>query len=264
MALTQLQRDVMACIAKNRSSTSYVAGGIALNRNWPRLSDDIDVFHDTDEEIGARADLDVETLRQDGFKVNVVVNIYGCVEAEVSKAGATTIIQWMSETRTRFFPLVRDVEWGARLHPADLAVNKVLAASSRTKARDYVDLIAIDEDYCPLGAIVMAASGKPPHYSPIRIIEEIRRRGQSIPSEEFAAVRGLPPESSVNTLREKLNNCLVRAERYVLDAPAEIVGMLAVDASGAPVAVSSAEDTGVMFRKATAEFEVMPDLRDKV
>ncbi len=52
MALTQLQRRIMAVLASNRTRTSYVAGGLVLNRDWPRMSDDIDVFHDTDEEIG--------------------------------------------------------------------------------------------------------------------------------------------------------------------------------------------------------------------
>jgi hypothetical protein len=258
MALTQLQRNVMACIAKNRSGTSYVAGGLALNRNWPRLSDDIDVFHDTDEEIGARADLDIETLRQAGFKVNVVVNIYGCVEAEVSNAAAATIIQWMSETRTRFFPLVRDEEWGARLHPADLAVNKVLAASSRSKARDFIDLVSIDENYCPLGAVVMAACGKPPHYSPVRIIEEIRRRGLSIASDEYESVKGLQPGYSAAIVRDKLAAALDRAEAYVRRAPAETVGLLALDAAGVPVQVLAIDEAGVIFRHATPEPEVMP------
>lgn len=50
MALTDLQKHVMRCLATNRSETSYVAGGVVLNRDWPRRSDDIDVFHDTDEE----------------------------------------------------------------------------------------------------------------------------------------------------------------------------------------------------------------------
>ncbi len=44
------------------------------------------------------------------------VNIYGCVEASVKRGGKGTLVQWMSESRTRFFPLVRDAEWGARLH----------------------------------------------------------------------------------------------------------------------------------------------------
>jgi hypothetical protein len=62
MVLTGLQRSVLRSIAKNRSDTSYIAGGVALNMDWPRLSDDIDIFHDTDEEIGIAAERDIQTL----------------------------------------------------------------------------------------------------------------------------------------------------------------------------------------------------------
>lgn len=59
MALTPIQKDVMASIAGNRSDSSYIAGGLVLNMDWPRMSDDIDIFYDTDEEIGSAADADI-------------------------------------------------------------------------------------------------------------------------------------------------------------------------------------------------------------
>lgn len=46
MALTDLQKGIVKCLAANRSDTSYVAGGLVLNRDWPREPDDMDVFHD--------------------------------------------------------------------------------------------------------------------------------------------------------------------------------------------------------------------------
>lgn len=260
MVLTTLQKKVMASIARNRSDSSYLAGGLALNKDWPRLSDDIDIFHDTDEEIAESAERDIETLRNDGFKVDIEVMIYGCVEAAISKGGASTLIQWMSETRTRFFPLVRDQEWGARLHHSDLAVNKVLAASTRTKARDFVDLLLIEERFCHLGAVILAASGKPPHYSPVRIIDEIRRRGLSVSTEDLESVKGLPADFSAARIREELNAALDRAESYVRAAPADLVGLLAVDSRGIPIEVS--DTTPHQLRKATSEPELLPTLPD--
>lgn len=260
MALTLLQKDILASISANRSETSYIAGGVVLNKDWPRLSDDIDIFHDTDEEIGAAADLDIGKLQSDGLGVNVIVRIYGCVEAEVTNASEATLIQWMSESRIRFFPLVRDSEWGARLHLADLAVNKVLAASTRTKARDFVDLIQIEANYCRLGPLLMAASGKPPNYSPVRLADEIRRRGLSIPKEDYESVRGLPTEMSAGVIRDKLVAALDRAEEYVRTAPVEIVGLLAVGSKGVPQEVSETTSERLQFRKATSEPELMPSL----
>lgn len=260
MALTEIQKDVMASIAKNRSDTSYVAGGVVLNMDWPRMSDDIDIFHDTDEEIGATADIDINQLRTDGFKVSIDVDIYGCVEATIERNEARTLIQWMSETRTRFFPLVRDSEWGARLHPADLAVNKVIAASTRTKARDYVDLLMIENNMGPLGAIIMAASGKPPNFSPLRIVEAIRHKALSVTTEDYISVRGLPSEWTVKMIRDGIIGALDRAEAYLLKAPSDLVGILAVDDNGNPMEVSDINTDGVVYRKATAEPEITPDL----
>ena len=47
MALTELQKRIMQRLSLNRSPSSYLAGGLILNLNWPRRSDDIDIFHDT-------------------------------------------------------------------------------------------------------------------------------------------------------------------------------------------------------------------------
>ncbi len=260
MALTDLQSAIMRCLAANRSETSYVAGGLALNEDWPRKSDDIDIFHDTDEEIGEAARIDLETLREAGFKVRVEIEIYGVVEAVVSKDRESTLIQWMSETRRRFFPIVRDNEWGARLHKVDLAVNKVLAASSRTKARDFVDLVSISKYMSPLGPLFLAAAGKPPCYSPQKMIDEVRRRGLSIGNDEFQSVKGIPSNWSAETIRTDLIAELEAAERYVMSAPFDLVGVLAVDANGVPVELMTITPLppGVSLRRATEEPEVMP------
>lgn len=260
MALTRLQADIVKRLAANRSDTSYVAGGLVLNKDWPRQSDDVDIFHDTDEEIGAAADADIDTLRKAGYRVTIEVAVYGMVEAMVSMDGQNTLIQWMSESRTRFFPLIRDEEWGARLHQSDLAVNKVIAASTRTKARDYVDLITIAEKMCPLGPLVMAAAGKPPHFSPQKILDEIKRRGLSVSSDGYDTVKGLPADWNAATIRDRLIVASDSADAYVLQAPADVVGLLAVDRGGIPTEVSSIEDDQIVLRKATAEPEVMPSV----
>jgi hypothetical protein len=70
MALTQLQSDILRCLAKNRSETSYLAGGLMLNKNWQRRSDDIDIFHDTDEEVTEAAKKDIATLGAAGYRTH--------------------------------------------------------------------------------------------------------------------------------------------------------------------------------------------------
>src|SRR5947209_7794432 len=216
MALTQLQSDILRHLAKNRSDTSYLAGGLMLNKNWQRRSDDIDIFHDTDEEVTGAAKADLATLDAAGYKTHTDVIVYGCVDATISDGKSETIIQWFAETKLRFFPLVKDEEWGARLHQADLAVNKVLAAAGRSKARDIADLVAIVYNYCPLGPLVLAAAGKPPNFSPRPTIDEIRRHTLSIPAEEVLAVKGLPTEWSPDFIRDETLRYLELADKYIM------------------------------------------------
>jgi len=113
MALTQLQSNILRCLAKNRSETSYLAGGLMLNKNWKRRSDDIDIFHDSDEEVTGAAMADLAVLEAAGYRTHKDVVIYGCVDATVSDGSSSTIIQWFAETKRRFFPLVKDEEWGS-------------------------------------------------------------------------------------------------------------------------------------------------------
>jgi hypothetical protein len=258
VALTDLQKKILRLLAVNRSETSYLAGGLLLNREWPRRSDDIDIFHDSDEEVTVAAKKDIDVLTAAGLKVHRDVLAYGCVDATVSEGAAATIIQWSSETKQRFFPLVKDEDWGARLHQADLAVNKVLAATGRTKARDIADLIAISKHYCPLGPIVIAAAGKPPNFSPKRIVEEIRRHALSIPADEYLAIKGLPADWTPEFIREAAIRQTKNAEDYVMSAPIKIIGLLAVDKNGVPIEVTDATLNESTLRKATDEPEVMP------
>jgi hypothetical protein len=258
MALSQLQSAILRVLAKNRSESSYLAGGLILNKDWPRRSDDIDVFHDTDEEVTEAATRDIATLDAAGFKVHRDFIIYGCVDATVSDNDEATVIQWFAETRQRFFPLVKDDVWGARLHQADLAVNKVLAASGRSKARDIADLVAIGSAYCRLGPLVLAAAGKPPNFSPKRILDEMRRHARSIPAEEFVSVKGLPEDWTAAFIRERALGLIDQAEIYVMAAPPDLVGLLVVDTNGTPIEVNDTNRAEAILRKATDEPEVMP------
>jgi hypothetical protein len=258
MALTDLQRRIMQRLAKNRSETSYLAGGLILNLNWPRRSDDIDIFHDTDEEVASVAEKDIADLRSDGFQVTIDVRAYGTYEATVSDNSSSTVIQWMSDTRSRFFPLVRDEQWGLRLHQADLAINKILAAASRRKARDFADIVAISANMCPVGPLIMAAAGKPPAYSPQKIVEQIRWHAQGIPDDEYAAIKGLPTDWTPRFIRAEVTKEMERAESYMMRAPVEVVGLLAVNAKGTPIEVSAESIKIASLRKATEEPDVVP------
>ena len=68
-----------------------------------------------------------------------------------------------------------DETFGYVLHPADLAMNMVMAAAGRRELRDIVDLITVHERILFLGAVIWAAVEKSPSFTPEGLIADIRR-----------------------------------------------------------------------------------------
>ena len=145
MALTPFQRRVCALLAANRraSGESYIAGAAALNEliSAPRVSQDIDLFHDTERAVAASWDADRAVLEQHGFRVSPLRERPRYVEAEVRRDEGTLRMEWAQDSAFRFFPLVDHPEFGLVLHPFDLATNKVLALVGRLELRDWIDVI---------------------------------------------------------------------------------------------------------------------------
>ena len=113
-----------------------MAGGAALNEHLaaPRISRDVDLFHDTQSALEASFRADRELLEGGGYSVRAFRERPTFVEAEVSRAGEIVLLQWVQDSAYRFFPLVEHDELGLTLHPFDLATNKVLAAAGFSPA----------------------------------------------------------------------------------------------------------------------------------
>jgi hypothetical protein len=112
MPLTELQREVFRIIAVNRVSAgeSYIAGGAALNERLaaPRVSRDIDLFHDTEEALQLTWERDRELLQAHGFSVAVVREQRSFVEARVIRDQESAVLEWARDSAFRFFPLVEN------------------------------------------------------------------------------------------------------------------------------------------------------------
>ncbi|MXX88700.1 MAG: hypothetical protein F4213_03250 [Boseongicola sp. SB0677_bin_26] len=81
--LTELQSRAARIMAANRSEKGYFAGGAVLNENTERLSDDLDVFQDTEDVIEDICRQDIQLLENDGLDVFVDIDVRGCIDARV-------------------------------------------------------------------------------------------------------------------------------------------------------------------------------------
>src|ERR1700730_15287784 len=174
----KFQSDVLRALAAQRSPDSYIAGGVAINREGPRFSADIDIFHDSEARLESAAKDDTAALTAAGYSVSWERVREGKRDATVARGGEAMPLEWVTDAAFRFFPAQRDELFGYVLHPVDLATNKASAASERRVPRDVVDLVTIHEAILPLGAVICAALGRFPGQSPEGMLDDIRRHSR--------------------------------------------------------------------------------------
>ena len=234
MPLTPFQAGIFKVISANRNPDSYVAGGIVINRDDRsiRYSDDIDVFHDTAEAVAVGADADTEALRKAGYGVTFLRREATFHQADVSLADETIRLDWAADSAFRFFPIVKDEALGFRLHDADAATNKVLAAVNRQKVRDFIDLMQLDRDYISLGIAVWGAAAKDEGYTPNLIMQELRRNSRINPV-TLGEVTLAQPETAA-TLKADWLERFAAAEKLIASIPPEPIRCLYLDGAGQP------------------------------
>lgn len=227
MPLTEFQHELLAELSSWRTEElGYLAGGAALNfsPNSERYSNDLDFFHDSVERVAAAFAADTEQLQSAGYTVEVTLSQPGFIRCVVSKGSDSTRVDWAHDSAWRFMPLVRVAGGGLVLHPVDLAINKLLALVGRNEPRDFVDILHVHSNVLPLGAVCWAAAGKDPGFSPLSLVELLKRRGQ-YRAEDFARLDLVTPLDLPAT-KQLWRTALEEAEQFVNRQPADQVGCL--------------------------------------
>ena len=226
MPLTPFQREVARLLGANRAPDSYLAGGAALHLrpNSKRYSNDLDFFHDSEERVAQAFAADRDALERAGMKVEVKLAQPGFVRALVGRGKDGTKIEWAHDSAFRFMPPIRVPEAGYSLHPIDLAVHKTLTLAGREEVRDFLDVLFVHERVLPLGALIWAAVGKDPGFTPVSLLELIRRRGryQAVDFERLHLAAPVEPTAIKGTWLAALE----AAERFVRSRPPEEIGCL--------------------------------------
>lgn len=214
--LDRFQREVLRILASNRDSGSYVGGGSALNRDNPRLSRDIDVFHKTVALIDKAVASDLKSLQAAGLKIDRVRETSTMREWVIANhQGEATKVQWTRDTSWLFFPPLPDEEFGFVLSFEDLAVNKLAAAADRGRRRDYHDLACLDLVGVSPWVLALAAMGKDAEFSPLATLERslrlLKDAGEDDEDPEYVG-----PSISWSAVRRRMSNRL-RENIAVLD-----------------------------------------------
>lgn len=226
MPLTEYQAELGRLLASNRSEESYLAGGAALLAapNTVRYSHDLDYFHDSARRVATAYEADQATLIEHGYEIELEISQPGHIQAIVIQKGQSTRIEWSHDSAWRFMPVQKSADFGYLLHPVDLATNKVLALAGRDEARDLVDTLHLHEHVLPLGALVWAAAGKDPGFSPLSLLDQLRRRGRVRP-EDLERLH-LEHPLDLPSLKSAWLDALDTAEQFIRARPPEESGCL--------------------------------------
>jgi hypothetical protein len=232
MPITTFQKMVLRLIKSNRSPDSYVAGGTAIHRapDSLRFSDDIDFFHDADQAVTDAFQSDRATLLSAGYIFETQISQPSFYRAMVGKADEKLKLEWVRDTAFRYFPVVDDDDLGYRLHDIDLGINKCLALANRSVVRDALDIIEIDRDILPLPAIISAACGKDPGFTPEFMLEMIQRHMTFTPDQ--LAAESLTKSVDPVKLKKDLLTLLDQARKTLQEVPAKAIGCLFTDKIG--------------------------------
>lgn len=235
MPLGVFEREVLHLLAANRSPDSFIAGASVLHQPpaSPRISLDIDIFHDAEESLAASVECDLATLRKADFAVEEGRQMATFFRAHISRHGCETRLEWAVDSAFRFFPVEADAEMGWRLNFWDAATNKVLAFAGRRVFRDYVDTLYLDREYLSLGALAWAAAGKDPGLTPEFIVDWTRRMSRYTPEEILRAQLPEPPD--LPKMKQHLLEAAAKAEALFLQLPPFEMGCLYLNAAGVPV-----------------------------
>jgi Nucleotidyl transferase AbiEii toxin, Type IV TA system len=235
MPLTPFQRGVAKILASHRNPDSHIAGGAVINRadTSPRYSNDLDIFHDTAESVVVCAEADVRVLRAAGYTVQWLLQVVGFYRAELSQGENRMRLDWSYDSAFRFFLVQPDSDFGYCLHPADVAVNKVLALAGRNEIRDLLDILFLDQTYLSLGALMWAACGKDPGYTPSLLLDQANRR--AIFHESDLKGEHLARPVDLRELKKQWLSSRERAEALFERLPEEELGCLYLDAHSKPV-----------------------------
>lgn len=227
MPLTAFQGELLAALAASEGARErYLAGGAALHfsPNSARFSDDLDFFHDTVAQVARAFEADRLVLEAGGYQVEVGLSIPGFIRALVSRNDGATRVDWARDSAWRFMPLVRDPLGGFLLHPVDLAVNKILVLAGRDEARDFVDTLVVHRHVLPLAGLCWAAAGKDPGFTPLSLLELLKRRGRH--REEEIRRLNLAEPFDLRGAKAEWMEALAFAETFARERPPEELGCL--------------------------------------
>lgn len=112
MPLSRIQIDILSLIAAHRDPESDVAESPPLNRDAPRYSGNIDLFHDLEERVARASAEDSALHEKHGYLLQWIRREPTILAVLANRGNETTKLEWVVHSDFRFFPTMRDETFG--------------------------------------------------------------------------------------------------------------------------------------------------------
>ena len=109
MPISRFQSAVLRVLAAQRSPDSYVAGGVAINRDGPRFPGDIDIFQDSGDRLDHAVAADGAALSAAGYRILWDPPRAGRRETTIALGADEMRLEWAVDAAFRFFPAQPDL-----------------------------------------------------------------------------------------------------------------------------------------------------------
>ena len=170
----------------------------------------------------------------DEFQKGIATVLSACRDSVSRRQEGHATLQWTHGLGLEFYDPVPDNQFGYRLHFADLATNKALAAATRIVMRDFLDLWMLDRHVLPLWRTLCAAPGKDADFNPLSLTQRISFNwhvAKANDREGYEALIDISPDDVGPSLLDSLHE----ATLILGDMPADQYGRLQVGRRGQPV-----------------------------
>ncbi|WP_018291617.1 hypothetical protein [Verrucomicrobium sp. 3C] len=224
MLIAEFPKEIFALLKAHRSPESYAAEPAVLPRSEGAAgsADDSNLLQRGEAAVEDAFRRDCAVLDAVGYDLEVVFDQPSLKRVKVRKGADSIGIEWVLDSAIRYFPFQEDEELGWTLSMPDLAVNKALTTAYQGQPGDVVEMIFFHKTFLPLAAIVWAANGKDPRWTPDRLLDGMRRHSRlSVP--ELAPYF---PDGNVDHPEIKMEflAILYKAEELVHQLPPEDLG----------------------------------------
>ena len=156
------------------------------------------------------SELDVASLEGAGYIVEQKMWTPTFRRVLVTNGQESLKVEWAQDSAWRFFPIATDPILRWKLHTFDALTNKALAMGGRAETRDLVDIVVNSESY-PLHAVIWAACAKDPGFTPLSLLEWMRRNARIEPN----VLQELGVNIGAVDLKERWLNLAADAEQRI-------------------------------------------------